>query len=129
MEITAIKQYPVFLQKYIESDTELSHMLDKFKNFIVNKETTSIQMLNNNIFLEYYLDESDFNIRYLVNYYLEKSSLDNKYECKYEMDLGIPKSISNEVFIITLNINNHTQDDVNLVINSYEKNKLVLKCI
>lgn len=130
MVITNIKSNPIFIQKYIENNnTELDHMLDCFKRFIINKDSSAVNFKDNIMLIEYFVDDNDFNIRYFVNYYLTKSSLNNKYECDYEVDLGIAKSISNETFSITLNINNHIQDDINIIIESCDNNKLILKII
>ena len=131
MEIVNIKELPVFISKYMENnnDPELQHMLDSFKNFILNKDVSSYIFTDSLMLLEYIIDDHDYNIRYFANYYLEKSSLNNKYECSYESDLGIAKSISNECFVVSLKASNHIQDDVNIIIESCSKNKLSLKCI
>ena len=131
MEIVNIKELPVFISKYMEDkkDSELQHMLDSFKKFILNREVSSYVFTDSLILLEYTLDDHDYNIRYFANYYLEKSSLNNKYECSYESDLGIAKSVSNEVFIVSLKASNHIEDDINIIIDSCDKNRLFLKCV
>lgn len=130
MVITNIKENPIFIQKYIENDNqEVNHMLESFRKFIIDKETTTVTFKDNIMLLEYYIDDNDFNIRYFANYYLAKSSLNNKYECDYEVDLGLAKSVSNETFGITLIVNNHIQDDINAIIDSCENNKLILKIV
>lgn len=130
MVITNIKENPIFIQKYIENDnSELNHMLESFRKFILDKESSAVNIKDDIILIEYYIDDNDFNIRYFTNYYLTKSSLNNKYECDYEVDLGLAKSISNETFTVTLNVNNHIQDNINAIIESCENNKLTIKIV
>lgn len=96
-KIKQIVAVPTFIDKYIESkkDNQInSIILNDFCNIIKKLE----YKINDS---EYIFNVGDnYTVKRFVNFYIDKSELSREYKCKYEDELDIPKSISNELFTI-----------------------------
>ena len=101
MKIKKIIRMPLFIEKYLLNNTlYLQEYYDSFYNNINSLDLVEYyndkneRCFETNIYLSDMISFSSF--------YIVKSQLDYYYKCKYEDELNIPKSISNETFTVEL---------------------------
>lgn len=97
MQILSVESIPKILGLYFNENHVSIDDLHNFKS-IFKGELITIFEDNKYVVC--------FNQRYkVIDFLLEKTKLDRYYNCKYEEDLQIPKSVSNESFDIKLDNN------------------------
>lgn len=132
MRIINISKIPIFITEYIKSNKyNLESQLSKFKSLIINRPANNINISNDIMTLTYNLDESNYEIRYFASFYIESSKLDDILECKYENELNISKSFSNEVFSGTIKMgsDDSEEDNIDFIISDCNKDKITLEII
>lgn len=121
MKFVDIIEIPKFIEKYISVN---GYMIEKYTHtfcaYLLKTEFEKIIDKSNNI--KYMADVNDKTISCCIDFYLDKSELNYYYECKYESEIGVPKSITNEIFKIQL----EDGKEVELYIESFKDNKLIL---
>ena len=100
-ELEEIISIPNFIQKYIETETEHFNnvIVNDFCNIIKNAKY-SINHVNNHDEYIFTVGENNYTVRRFIEFYLDKSSLNSNLICKYEEELNLSQSVSNEVFIV-----------------------------
>lgn len=100
-KLEEIVSVPTFIQKYIEKEAEhfSNVILVDFCNIIKNAKY-SINHVNNHEEYIFNVGENNYTVKRFIEFYLDKSLLKNDLSCRYEEELDLPKSVSNEVFII-----------------------------
>lgn len=132
MIIIEIAEIPIFITEYMDSGKcDLESQLSKFKNLVTSKQADNINISNDIMTLVYNLEESDYEIRYFASFYIEASKLDDTLECKYENDLNMSKSFSNETFsgTIRLGTEDSDEDNIDFIISDCNKDKITLEII
>lgn len=94
MKIKAVKKIPRFIGEYFNEGLLSTEDLEEFSKLLISLDYTILEEEKLVAVLD---QESPF-----INFYLEKSKLDSNYFCKYEDELDVPKSISNELFTIQI---------------------------
>lgn len=92
MKIRTVKKVPRFIGEYFNEGILSKDDLSNISKLLVDLDYTIIEEEK----LVAIVDEPSP----LIDFYIEKSKLDCRYFCKYEDELGVPKSISSETFII-----------------------------
>ena len=90
MYIRKINKIPLFIGRYFNNGKISIDDINEFEKIIINSEY-------------FFYDKNKYATKLkskpkLLDFYIEHSKLDNKYYCKYEDELDIPKSISNEIY-------------------------------
>ena len=94
MRIKSVIRIPKFIGEYFNKDIISLDEIKSFSEFLLSIDYT---LLDNGQLIYYIDNKPEF-----INFYLEKSKLDNYYFCKYEDELDIPKSVSNETYTVEL---------------------------
>ena len=94
MKIKSIVKIPRFIGEYFNNEVLSIDMIKDFSNLLLSLNYTLVDDEK----LICILDEKPE----IVDFYLDKSRLDDHYNCKYEDEVGVPKSISNEIYLIEL---------------------------
>lgn len=122
MKIYGFRSIPEFIQKYIDrNEPGLDTITHDFCEMLM--ELYYDNKIDNDGKLVFIFETDNYSVRRFVEFYFEKSKLDSKHYCKYEDELGLPKSLTNEFFTLILD-----NEDVRVMyIESYENNKLIMK--
>ena len=94
MKIKTINKLPRFIGEYFNEKIISYDELKAFSSLLLSLDYT---LLDDNKLICVLDTKPAF-----VDFYLEKSRLDEHYFCKYEDELEVPKSISNEIYKIEL---------------------------
>lgn len=132
MRIINIAKIPMFITEYMDSGKcDLESQLSKFKNLVTSRQADNINISNDIMTLTYNLEESDYEIRYFASFYIESSKLDDTLACKYENELDISKSFSNETFSGTIRLGSEDseEDSIDFFISDCNKDKITLEII
>lgn len=136
MKITNIIEIPKFISIYINKGIDdIDYQLHSFCKYLLNRKVDSFSIDSetediNEYRFEYIVDATSYDIKYFINFYLDKLKLDYKFNCLYEEETELPKSLSNEIFIIELETDDGSKlDTIKVYIESFESDKLILKSI
>ena len=96
LRILSVKSIPRFIGEYFNKNLISFDDIKEFSKILISTEFDYLKHSNNQYigFLNYTPE--------LIKFYKDKSKLDHYYRCKYEDELDIPKSISNEVYVLQL---------------------------
>lgn len=96
LRILSVKSIPRFIGEYFNKNLISFDDIKEFSKILISTEFDYLKHSNNQYigFLDYTPE--------LIKFYKDKSKLDHYYRCKYEDELDIPKSISNEVYVLQL---------------------------
>lgn len=96
LRILSVKSIPRFIGEYFNKNLISFDNIKEFSKILISTEFDYLKHSNNQYigFLDYTPE--------LIKFYKDKSKLDHYYRCKYEDELDIPKSISNEVYVLQL---------------------------
>ena len=67
---------------------------------VIKNAEYSINHVNNHDEYIFTVGENNYTVRRFIEFYLDKSSLNSDLICKYEEELNLLQSVSNEVFIV-----------------------------
>lgn len=96
LRILSVKSIPRFIGEYFNKNLISFDDIKEFSKILISTEFDYIEYSNNQ-----YIGFLDYTPK-LIKFYKDKSKLDHYYRCKYEDELDIPKSISNEVYVLQL---------------------------
>ena len=98
MRILSVKSIPRFIGEYFNKKLIDIKTINEFSKLLTTIEFDYFK--NENRYYGYlsYTPE-------LIKFYKDKSKLDHYYRCKYEDELGLPKSVSNEIYSVQLDNN------------------------
>ena len=94
MKLTAINKLPRFIGEYFNAEMISHYEIKAFSNLLLSLDYT---LLDDNKLICVLDNKPEF-----IDFYITKSKLDEHYFCKYEDELGVPKSISNETYTVEL---------------------------
>lgn len=100
-KLEEIVSVPNFIQKYVTIETEhfSNAILVDFCNIIKNAEYFINHVDNHEEYI-FNVGENNYTVKRFIEFYLDKSSLKSDLSCKYEEELDLAESVSNEVFIV-----------------------------
>ena len=94
LKIASIESIPRFIGLYFNEHQISMHEISQFDKLLNELYFTCIDT-------DEYITSTNHNN--FITFYLEKTRLDRYLNCKYEDELDIPKSISNELFVARTN--------------------------
>lgn len=100
MKIKGFISIPAFIEKYIyKNEPGLENITHDFCKFIMDLDYEEYVNDKGNLIYKFNTNEN-YSVKRFIEFYFDKSKLDTEYNCKYEDELKLTKSISNEIFVI-----------------------------
>jgi hypothetical protein len=91
LQIKQIEKIPRFIGKYYNKGVISLKDINEFNSFL---EKLNFAVTSDDRYVTTIQDD----IPKLLSFYIDKSKLNSEYKCKYEDELDISKSISNELY-------------------------------
>lgn len=103
--VIEIENIPYFVELYMKNNPEKETLTHAFCKFLLNNKPDKIVLSTGNDRIDLLYKSDDKIFLEFTEFYLDKSQLDHSLNCKYEIELDLPKSLTVECFYITIKDN------------------------